>query len=242
MNKILKLRKQLASFVLVAIMICTIFPMESKAAGNTGQAYAKQNLNVLDAPHGNSIGTIYAQEGFSIVNNSGDYMYVNYSTSKGSKSGYVQTGGGTYIVVIGSKCGQVINTTNVWYGPDANKYQLFGTVYAGEYVSVLESTGYWLYIEYNTTSGRKCGYVPQQNIKRPEASYQRIMLDDTQTLDYLDKHFDVRSGPTTQYPIVGSVGPEFVDRVSKTEQFGKTVWYIAYNVPGAKMKSGYVMW
>lgn len=64
---------------------------------------------------------------------------------------------------------------------------------------------------------------------------------DTKTTS-LGKPHDVYSGPTKQYPIIGSVsGTELVRIINDPIQSGPTrVRQIAYKVPGDLDKSGYI--
>lgn len=45
-------------------------------------------------------------------------------------------------------------------------YSVIGTVYSGEKVQILDQTGDWLYIQYNTSNGTKKGYVSGKYVDR----------------------------------------------------------------------------
>lgn len=230
--------------ICMSIVLSTGSISEASVIKNyTGCGIATANISVYNAAGGTKIGTIFNSEGFTILNTTDSlYLYVEYSTSNGAKRGYINMQS-SYNAYYASCPATVNRTTGVWYGNNANDYQTCGTVYNGETVAVLEKDGYWAYVEYNTNSGRKRGYVPYSYLNPYfSISNPSIALSNSSKL-YISGYHNVYSGPSTQYVTVGSVNNEYVNFVRKESvgANGKTIYYISYYVTGNKMKSGYII-
>lgn len=156
-------RTRVMSFLLILITIFTMLPAVNVSAATTydgGWAVARTNLAIFNkSTGGTKIGTIYANEGFTVLSKSGNTYYVNYSTPNGAKQGYF-TFHNVYTAHLPDSCvGIVKSNATTYYGPNTTKYDNAGSVYKGEIVAVLEKYQDWAYIEYNVPSGRRQAYV-----------------------------------------------------------------------------------
>ncbi len=203
----------------------------------------------LGGPGSGSTGKIFKGEGVTVLNDAqiyGDskgstYYKIEYSTINGPKCGYVGTS--NIICFPATTAVTILQTSSVWYWPDTNKFQTIGTVYQGERVVLLGVGNGWCYIEYNTNSGRKRGYVSKSCIgsdKGITSSWPQY-----RETKNLDKAYDVYAGPSRQYVRVGSVSKgelvDFLDFAPGSYHGNTKTQYIAYNVPGQKMKAGYII-
>lgn len=136
-----------------------------------GQAYPQQGLNVQtcdDFDISTKLGSVSAGEGVTILYDYGysDWTgksyrvaFIEYSTASGTKRGYVykdQLDNASYPTSVA----RVMDTNSAYSGPD-NSYVKLGGAYYNEYVTILaKNTGNdWVFVEYNTSTGRKRGYM-----------------------------------------------------------------------------------
>lgn len=171
----------------------------------------------------------------------GSYVYVEYSTSSSSKRGYILTSrlnGNKYGVL-----GKVYQSSvNVYAGPSIDIYYKCGSVYDNEVVVILEKGVHdatsWYYIEFNTSTGRKRGYVPQSTINMMGSSYVNTFSGD---LGYAvaEQDLAVRYGPHHSYPQIGSISAKEVITRLRDNVGGANYTYIEYQYSGGK-KRGYV--
>ena len=244
MHRILNLRKRIIVFFLAMVTISTFLLNQPVCASERliicGLGIESGNLDVYDLPGGSKIGTIYSEEGCTILDyysDYGEYYKIEYSTPNGPKRGYVLM---QYIYnYTNTTPATVTQYTEVWYGSDADVYQKSGAVYAGETVALLNVGDYWAYIEYNTTQGRKRGYVPYKYLN-PQYTIPTGMIKYPIEVPYVGS-YTVYSGPSPQYVAVGSVSNEYVNLLEIVTFGDRRAWYITYNVPGQKMKAGYIM-
>ena len=259
MNKTLSISKRISIMVLALVILFTTFPhINARAAeemGCGGLEFAEWgDITIYDARSGgNVIGKIHQYESFTVITRDVTYIYVDYSTSKGAKQGYIhidpeEWGGRSDAVA------KVKTTSNVYYGRNGYgaKYQKAGAVYAGEYVAVIAVSDNWAYVEYNTTGGRKRGYVPFYNLQvsliHPD-EYKSIYNDyDESYRPFHETYFfgdkTVYSGPTDLYAPVGSISDEFVFEYGDPVCIGPyKAQYIEYYVDGTdhELKSGFVL-
>lgn len=190
-------------------------------------------------------GSISLNEGITKFNEaSGDYTYIEYSTSSGTKRGYILTS------QLSNRNRGVLATVSatsasVYSGPDSVYYHS-GGVFQGEYVVILErdiSSVYldqWYCIEFNSTSGRKRGYV-EQDLISPRSSLDGIeTLRTSNGLALALQDLTVYSGPNSNFASAGSIFANervsVFDGVSAESEYS----YIEYNTVGSASKRGYV--
>lgn len=192
----------------------------------------------------NQIGTIYSAEGFSVLNHYGPYAYVEYSSSSGAKRGYIRW---ENVSIKDPSCvALVIRNSNLYYGNNTSAYQVSGSVSAGEIVAVLAKNDNWVYVEYNTPSGRKRGYMSYLNIdcyNRPDIFSDLYNFSKPGSDLPIRNTCNVRSGPSTNYPVIGTVSNEIVKSFGYETTGGWQEWtYIEYYVSGtSQKKSGFIL-
>lgn len=208
-------------------------------------AYSYESQSVYSDYTGtNKIGTVYAYEGFTVLYHTAGHPYIEYSTSNGAKRGYIL---GSSIAYMSPSCvAKVIRTSTLYYGNNTGVYQASGTVYSGEFVAVLAKNDNWVYVEYNTNSGRKRGYMQYSNLEcynRPGVFEDLYMYGNSGYDQYVSGTYNVRSGPSTQYPIIGSISNESVLVLDSYSMDGVNEWaYIEYYVNGtSQKKSGFAL-
>ena len=246
MSRKFNIKKRFVSVLMALLMVLTIVPATTAHAATYigDQAYAKAQLNVYKKVNGDVYGTIYKNEGFTILNYlSNNWIHVEYSTSSGAKRGYVKRTSSNVNVEQGSYVATVTKDSSLYYGNSTSKYQKSGTVYAGEIVTVLDKNLFgWAFIEYNTNSGRKRGYMSSYETKLDDdGGVLAVGLPIEKTTDErkVSGYKDVYSGPSKQYPSIGSVSDETVWRFKISDG----VYYIKYKVDGStKLKSGYIFY
>lgn len=140
------------------------------------------------------------------------------------------------------------SNTTVYYGPNISSYDKAGTVYSGEYVVVLGTDGSWDYIEYNTSNGRKRGYVLTSSL----SSYNRGQIDDLSIYSFGGDYYVNVSGssnrtiyaaPFSQSSQIGSVNSEDnpIYYCAIEGSCGEMYWYVRYvNFSTGKYKTGYL--
>ncbi len=178
---------------------------------NGGQRVANSTTTVYSCDNiGRSvkIGTIYANEGltelygYSIL--STKVSYVEFATPSGTKRGYAfNPNFSNSMDASVSSVARVKNNATLYYGMSTSSYNAAGSVYAGEFVTVLAKNGDWVYVEYNTSAGkRKRGYfsVGQLDLHRPGLTYRDIYSYDYNPHESTAMaNLIIYSGPSTQY-------------------------------------------
>ena len=220
---------------------------EPESTFNGGWGITTSSLPVYDDKYGtNRIGSVFTQEGFTILRYTYEYTYIEYSTSSGPKRGYLV---GYNLAIAGdttyASVGKITSTCNVYYGTNESTYRKAGAVYADETVVILAKNSYWAYIEYNTTAGRKRGYIYSncvQSYNTPSSGTwgslytlrtpSNMSISGTQT---------VYSGPSRNYAAVGSVTDETVIKRGEIWLIGDyEAWYVEYNT-STGLKSGFIL-
>ena len=195
------------------------------------------------------VGTIYANEGFTILYSLRGAVRVQYSSSNsasGMKEGYIVTPNITTFTDETS-VGKVNAGTSVYYGPNSSTYERAGSVNSGEYVVVLEKSDGWAFIEYNTKNdGRKRGYIPDSNLTiyyPGRLSSLNIKNRNPNNKVSISSKMDIYQGPSSAYKSNGSVSSADND----IQYFwwgginGEAYWYIEYEVfSTGKLKTGYL--
>ena len=244
MSRKFNIKKRFVSVLVTLLMVLTIVPTTTAHAATYigDQGYAKAKLNVYKKVDGDVYGTIYKNEGFTILNYlSNNWIHVEYSTSSGAKRGYVKRTSSNVKVEQTSFVATVTKDSSLYYGNSTSKYQKSGTVYDGEVVTVLDtSLSGWAFIEYNTNKGRKRGYMSSYESKLDfdeNVLAAGLPIEDADEDRTVSGYKDVYSGPSKQYPSIGSVSDETVWRFKISDG----VYYIKYKVDGTtKLKSGYI--
>ncbi|CDB32365.1 sH3 domain protein [Clostridium sp. CAG:575] len=240
-------KKRLLYLILALVtVLTTIPPVTTKASSySDGMGYTMTNRHTVYASASTSTykGTIYAKETFTILESTGEFYHVEYSTSSGTKEGYVKIdsdiisySGSTYVA-------NVLSTSTVYFGPDSNSYETVGNIFAGEHVVVLSVGNSWNMIEYNTSSGRKRGYVPQSCLSWGNYRFKSMSSLPQFRTSYnyvkVSASTPVRSGPTIQTPIIGYVSSS--DNPIVFAEKSGVFYYIRYKVDSSgKYKTGYI--
>ncbi len=200
------------------------------------------NKNVYGGPDSVdywSIGSVSANEKVSVlipnVYDTG-YAFIEYSTSNGSKRGYVWFGALT--LTAGTALAKMIQDCPTYSEPYMFGYQI-GSLFEEEYVVILQQNDMLSYVEYNTNNGRKRAYVFTFNLDRINTSAQVPSLEVTSDyiFAFLINQVDVYGGPSqSNYALIGSVGPEeYIGLIHKEND-----WiYIQYSTSGGA-KRGFI--
>lgn len=245
-----KLKKRLVFVVVAIILILPMVPTNivNAATYNGGYGITVNAMTVYSNIECTvKKGSLDDNEGFTILYEySNNVYYIQYSTANGAKEGYIKTSNLNSIRdYTSSSCVAQANiSTDVYYGNNSSVYLKAGSVDAGELVAVISQCDNWLYIEYNTVSGRKRGYVLASNFTKfnPPVSYGNFYLDKSGTTLYVGS-YTVYSGPTYRYIKVGSVSNEnilLMQRITENTE-GGVIYFIVYNVTGSSQKkSGFI--
>lgn len=208
------------------------------------------SVNVYSGPSSSKYfqaGTVSNQEGVTVLNyTEDDMLYIEYSTSSGAKRGFVSSSD------LQSKSRGVLGVVSeggqVYSGPDTNYFNC-GAVGVDEYVIILQtesSTDYnydWYFIEYNTSGGRKRGYVDQNKITPrsvtsglPELSGRSGLAVGNST------GITVFYGPGSDYQSIGAIDEERVSVLTSITNDSTAYSYIEYFISSgtAASKRGYV--
>lgn len=185
-----------------------------------GYCYATTELDVrtcddfsLTAP----VGTLFKLEGctflFSYEFNGNNIAFIEYATSSGTKRGYV------YAKYLKFPCETIVciakENISVYGGPSNSDYARFGTIYQNELMSLLAKEGNWIYVEYNTTKGRKRGYVDWTKVNPRDYTAGTYFNDfyvapSNSACHINDEVVSVYGGPNKNYANIGSVNCENV--------------------------------
>ena len=238
-----KTSKRFIAIALVFACILTLIPSSTATAATdtSGWAMVKSNTTVKNSS-GNSIGTVYALEGVTVLSISGDTAKIEYATSSGSKQGYISTSSFYYDNLSTTCVTKVKTSCNTYYAASTNLKA--GSLSAGEYVTVLSTNGVYDYVEYNTTKGRKRAYVNKSNL----CSYSDANIGSFYQDYYLfipvtvSSRTTVYSGPSKQYATIGYVDPD--DTIVYFKDFSVNssnykMLYIRYTANGHN-KYGYI--
>lgn len=257
MLKTLSIHKRLLAFALIILTVLGMIPVMGASAAESydgGWAFSKANHTVYSsATGGSAIGSI-GREGVTVLSKSGSTYYIEYSTSSGAKRGYVRniSSSNFDLSSLSSSCVAKVTTGySLYYGPNTSTYAATGgSVGAGEYVAVIAKEGSWAYVEYNSASGRKRGYMPYANLacyNRP-ATFADFYMSNSAHSQQIPSGMkkDIYFGPNDNgsYGYVG-----YVDHSdSPVKEYyhyyygnGETFHYVEYTV-GGKKKSGFYRW
>lgn len=215
-----------------------------------GYCYATAELDIrtcddfsLTAP----VGTLFKDEGctflFSYYMGDKEVAFIEYATSSGTKRGYV------YSNYLHFPCETIVCIAKedipVYSGPNFNTYAKAGTIYKNELISLVAKESNIIYVEYNTTKGRKRGYVDWYKVNPRDYTPGTVFADfyptpDNSACHVIDESITVYGGPSTSYANVGSVRNEnIVCFWSNNENFNLTC--IEYVVASTGLqKRGYI--
>lgn len=241
-------------FLAIALAVVSVIlsiPSSSASAAenyNGGWAFSKGRNYVYDAPSGgNQIGYV-DREGVTVLSQSGSTYYIEYSTSSGPKRGYVRNPNMDTSSLSSSCVAKITVGSSLYYGPNTSTYHATGgSVSAGEYVAVIAKENNWVYVEYNTNSGRKRGYMLYSNLScfnRPGYFADFYMSTGRKEVINTNIKRDVFYGPNESYVGVGYIDSSDKNVPCYSDYYygnGETFHYIEYSVNG-KLKSGYIRW
>ncbi|AVQ95882.1 hypothetical protein DRA42_06350 [Ethanoligenens harbinense] len=196
------------------------------------------NLNVYYLPtvSGLSVGSIYAYEGATVLETSGNIAYIEYSSPSGTKRGYVWTSQlcSRHDGVIGIV---TASSTPVYAGTDTH-FASVGSIDRTEYTVILKSSGLWAFVEYNTPSGRKRGYTWVENIGDHYSLSNLPSIEITRNLGVSTANLPAYTGPNPNYAQMGSVFAGDQVNIITENEYG---WcYVEYYTGGSASKRGYV--
>lgn len=255
------LKTRIVSMIFALAMILTIMPpVTANAAavdylGSLGIVDVKTNV-YKEQSCSTYQGYLYANETFTILDRySNGVWFIRYSMSSGPKTGYIHAVDFpeywtmTYETTTGLAIPK--GHTDVYYGNSSTEYVRAGYVDQDEYVVLLSEYEDWVYIEYDTTAGRKRGYVPYSSLTILDGGplhngdfYLMTPLFPG-TTRYMSGKYDVYSGPNTVYTKIGSVSDMNLTVILDVSYFNSnasySTYYIKYDVDGtSQKKSGFI--
>lgn len=212
-----------------------------------GQNFANTTVNIMscdDTDIDVSLGTVYAGEGMTVLytygysdaNKSYNIAYVEISTPSGTKRGYIPSSALAGINYP-SSVARVTDTNSAYSGPDSS-YVKLGGAYYNEFVTVLaKNTGNdWVWVEYNTSDGRKRGFMDYSKLHNYNHPGMYNDLPVFNSLKQATQQLTVYGGPSTNAANIGLIyNQEVVSQLNSERGFA----YIEYNTTGGA-KRGYV--
>lgn len=251
-NKKMSIMRIVCMALVLATVLSMIPALNASATSNYNGGFTMSGSRAMtvweDESCLNKVGTIYAYEGYTILNLAGNGAFVQYSSPSGMKEGYIYDPDYSADSVNKTAVARVTTSSQLYYGPNGSSYVNSGSVNANELVVVLASDYNWSYIEYNTNSGRKRGYI--ENSKLSWYKYPSGM-ETLPTNQYASNHYvditkttTVYAGPSDVYPSVGSVGTSD----GRVYYYGNPIVvnntqyvYIQYTqTSSGKLKSGFI--
>lgn len=190
-----------------------------------------------------SVGSVFQGEGVSLIysyaysdsEKNYNISFVEYSTSSGTKRGYTYTSNLTapsYTTSIA----RIISTSSAYSGPDTS-YVKLGGAYFNEYVAILAKSDNWYYVEYNTSAGRKRGYMRKACLSEFNASGTFKSFATHQSLKKASLEVTVYGGPNSNYANIGTI---FNQEVISLLEVERDYAYIQYSTTSGA-KRGYVL-
>ena len=164
-----------------------------------------------------NIGSISANEPvtllyeFKSIYNGASYngAYIEYSTSNGTKRGYLYNYGLTSCPGASvSSVARMINSATVYGGPSTSNCHAIGSIGKSEFVTVVAKEGDWVCVEYNTNNGRKRGFLSSGYLDyhRPGLTYSDFWNNGITSPDAfsgIDR--TVFAGPSDQFATLGTI-------------------------------------
>lgn len=240
-----KIKTRAISFVMALIMVLLVLPIAPAYAtsNETSVGIAYTNKTVYQYMYlEKKIGTIYAEEGFTILATEDNAYYVSYSSPGGEKKGYISKDN-IFTNFGGSVAGRITANCTVYYR-DFTSSGVVGSVSTNEYVAVLsKNNNGWSYIEYNTSaSGRKRGFINSSNISLfqeknlPQNPATPLTSDGTYS-----GNSDIYRGPGLQYEKIGNLnGKNYTKFNVQVIRMNGRDWFLVYYTDNGVQKSGYI--
>lgn len=213
-----------------------------------GQRYPKQGLEVMSVDDSSiyvKVGSIYQGEGVTVLydygysdpNKSYGISYIEFSTPSGTKRGYVYTDQ-LENAAYPTSVARVIDTNSAYAGPD-NSFVKLGGAYYNEFVTILaKNTGNdWVFVEYNTPSGRKRGYMSYAKLHNYNHPGMYNDLATNQGLRQATQQLTVYGGPNNNNANIGTVFNQEIVSFFGSE---KGYAYVEYSTTNGA-KRGYVI-
>lgn len=229
-------------------------PAEEEYYGGYAVSNAKQTVWSCDDPSiAINIGSVGDNEGVTRLYAYGNVMFVEYSTSGKAKRGYIFNPDFSYPADV-TCVARVTQDSDISYGCKSGySWGRVGSVDAGEYVAVLAGSNSknMIYVEYNTSNGRKRGYMSASNVSMhggvtvaslPDmyGILQGVELRPT-ALGSSGETMHVYAGPGTSYYKVDELAADYATYYDGEEDIDGHNWlYIIYNVNGV-WKSGFII-
>ncbi len=246
-----KIKSRILSAILALVCVVGLLPAVPAfaASSDTGGYAMSGSYQVVysDASCTTRIGSIGDYEGLTVLYRSGNVAKVNYSTSSSGsgKTGFLKNPKFRMEGQLNTTCvGTVRNGVTVYGGPQAVSALKLGSLSSGEIVAVIYSESGWYYVEYNTTSGRKRGYVQAAYIT---AEYPGRLSGFPQSRGPVMPSPDglraqnVYGGPSEEYATVGKIFDNERVSVYAVVDNGMDAWYyIGYTASGYP-KFGYIL-
>ena len=218
-------------------------------------AYAKNALQIRSTQNFNdsvsNFGSLSQYEGMTLLY-SYDYFgdrisFVEYSTATGTKRGYVYESEIEKPLSNKSCVARLYAKTSVYAGTNFNIYSDIGVIGTNELVAILAKEDNRLYVEYNTTGGRKRGYITTSGIiyyHRPEGFpdfYSTTHASQRNENAWITTRQTVYGGPNTTYADIGVVNNENIINYSTNSGSNEPLTYIEYWITNSSTKkSGYI--
>lgn len=210
------------------------------ATGVEGKMNSQQTVYAGPSNSGYAtIGTVSANENVAVlvVNYSYGYHYIEYSSSSGTKRGYVAASSVT--INSNSALAKMSSNSSTYTGP-AKYFDTAGVINLEEYVTIIEKNSSFAFVEYNTKSGRKRAYLPLPTLQILNAS--TTIPGISVTTNYVDATMssasDIYGGPSADnYSKIGSVDINEAVGVINVENGWLYIQYYTSNGP----KRGYVL-
>jgi uncharacterized protein YgiM (DUF1202 family) len=219
---------------------------------NGGQRTSNSNQTVWscdDSDLSIITGSVYANEGVTELyayqysdNDSSYYVsYIEYSSSLGTKRGYLYSPNlSTTVLAEVSSVARVSSDATLYYGSPYTSYAIIGAVDTNEFVTILAKTYNTVYVEYNTTAGRKRGYVSVDylDLHTTGLYYRDLYADRTYTYTVpnmtIFEGTVLYAGPSTQYVQLATLS---TDVSGKEWAIAGNGWsYVEYTPPGGTQK------
>lgn len=247
--------KRFCSLVLALVTIFTTafaVPVKADAAtydGGYAITYGERTV-YSDTACTTYKGKLYAGESFTVLGrlSNNTVYWIEYSTSGNPKEGYIKVDSAMKDMSYLSCVATMNSATNVYYGNSSSTYLKSGSVSAGERVVEVSRYGGWSFIEYNTTNGRKRGYVLTSSLtayNRPENDADFYFgPEGSETTRTISNYCKVYGGPSNKYAPVGSVGSTAEVVTVRGTYMYNNIWsyFIEYSVSGSSQKKcGYIM-
>lgn len=237
----------LATF-LALVCVFTVIPVTNVHAEENVNGYAMSGAHQKvyeDAACTDHRGAwLNDYEGFTVLSKSGSVYKISYSTSvdAAGRIGYVRNLNFRLTYFTTTCSGTIKSSTNLYGGPQIASSLKTGSISAGEIVAVIYSENGWSYIEYNTSSGRKRGYIQSAYVNSSFSGVQNFPQSRGAIRSETVSAQSVYGGPSEEYATIGSLSSnELVTIYDKVDNGMDTWYYIGYHVSGGLTKFGYIL-